>query len=92
MSGRDEEPPGTSETMDLSPAGDEAKRLSETNTLPDPPAIAATPILYAHAEELVHIIQLKARLAADWIRPAACKDNPELAGGGKRQMGLYDPS
>ncbi|GIY13502.1 hypothetical protein CDAR_507851 [Caerostris darwini] len=35
--------------------------------------------LYAHAEELVHIIQLKARLAADWIRPAACNGNPELS-------------
>ncbi|GIY46041.1 hypothetical protein CEXT_578701 [Caerostris extrusa] len=72
--------------MDLSPTGDEQKRLPETTPLPEPPATAATTMtevtddyLYAHAEELVHIIQLKARLAADWIRPAACKGNPELA-------------
>ncbi|GIY84447.1 hypothetical protein CDAR_278791 [Caerostris darwini] len=71
--------------MDLS-ADDKEKRLPETPPLTEPPA-AAEPLLteitpeylYAHAEELVTIIQLKARLAADWIRPAACNGNPELS-------------
>ncbi|GIX98070.1 hypothetical protein CDAR_371891 [Caerostris darwini] len=85
MSGRGEDPPGKCETMDLS-ADDKEKRLPETPPLTEPPA-AAEPLLteitpeylYAHAEELVTIIQLKARLAADWIRPAACNGNPELS-------------
>ncbi|GIY10069.1 hypothetical protein CDAR_64231 [Caerostris darwini] len=85
MSGRGEEPPGMSEKMDLS-AEDKEKRLPETTPLTEPPA-AAEPLLtevtpeylYAHADELVNIIQLKARLAADWIRPVACNGNPELS-------------
>ncbi|GIY03694.1 hypothetical protein CEXT_1961 [Caerostris extrusa] len=79
------EPPGLSETMDLSPSGDEEnvfprrKPFLNHRPLPQLMTEVTDEYLYADAEELVKIIQLKARLATDWIRPAACKSNPELA-------------
>ncbi|GIX91333.1 hypothetical protein CEXT_203481 [Caerostris extrusa] len=45
----------------------------------EPPANVAAPIseyLYAHAEDIVKIIQLKSQTCCRLIRPAACKNNP----------------
>ncbi|GIY34100.1 hypothetical protein CEXT_435331 [Caerostris extrusa] len=70
--------------MDLSPSGDEAKRLSETTppnaqSANDPPPVITDQFLYDNVDEQLKIIELKSKLTAGWFRPAVCINNPELA-------------
>ncbi|GIX96749.1 hypothetical protein CDAR_591721 [Caerostris darwini] len=79
------------ETMDSTSVEDEAKRLSETTPPPvaqtntaqvaqDPESADVTDqFLYDNADEIIKIIELKAKLTADWFRPADCQTNPDLA-------------
>ncbi|GIY13602.1 hypothetical protein CDAR_567341 [Caerostris darwini] len=52
-----------SETMDMTPPSD------ERYILPPNPPLGSDEFLYLHAETITKIIELKAKLLADWFRP-----------------------
>ncbi|GIX73724.1 hypothetical protein CDAR_397971 [Caerostris darwini] len=70
MSGRGSPLPD-SEKMDLTPQSDERYRL------PSNPPLGSDEFLYIHAETIAKIIDLKAKVLADWFRPQGL--TPEAA-------------
>ncbi|GIY84830.1 hypothetical protein CDAR_282211 [Caerostris darwini] len=64
MSGRGSSHPD-SETMDITPPSDEQPRYR----LPPNPPVGSDEFLYLHAETITKVIELKAKLLADWFRP-----------------------
>ncbi|GIY67959.1 RNA-directed DNA polymerase from mobile element jockey [Caerostris darwini] len=64
MSGRGSSHPD-SETMDITPSSDEQPRYR----LPPNPPVGSDEFLHLHAGTITKVIELKAKLLADWFRP-----------------------